>query len=114
MPPGPADPDQLVGGLLVVRREHHADAGQHGVELAVVERQGLGVGLPPVEVDAALGGGRAPGVEQLGGQVAGDDVGAGQRGRDGGVAGAGSDVEHALARAAMPAGLDQDAVRARR
>ena len=44
-----AHPDELVGAGLVVRREHDADAGHDGVELAVGERQRLGVGLPPVQ-----------------------------------------------------------------
>ncbi len=44
---GAADPDQLVGAGLVMRREHHPDAGQHGVEVLVRERQCLRVAPPP-------------------------------------------------------------------
>ena len=51
-PAGPAHPDQLVGRLLVVRREHHADGGQHGVERAVGVGQRLGVALLPGHLDA--------------------------------------------------------------
>ena len=47
-----AHPDQLVGGGLVVRREHHADAGHDDVELAVGVRQRLRVADLPGDVDA--------------------------------------------------------------
>src|SRR3712207_7778467 len=52
--PRPADPDQLVGGLLVVRREHHADTGQDGVEGAVGVGEGLGVADLPAQPDPGL------------------------------------------------------------
>ena len=74
------------------------------VELAVVERQRLGVGLLPGELDVRRLGVPAARLEQLGGQVGGDDGAAGQRGRDRGVAGAGGDVEDPLARL-DPAGV---------
>ena len=89
-------PDQLVGRLLMVLSEHHADARQHRVELGVAERQGLGVGLPPFEADATLGGQPAAVLQQLRAQVAGDDAGARGRGGECGVAGAGGYIEHAI------------------
>ena len=46
-PTGAHGAHELVGRDLVVRREHHADAGHDGVELAVVEGQRLGVGHLP-------------------------------------------------------------------
>jgi len=51
-----ADPDQLVGTHLVVRREHDPDAGHHDVELVVCEGQRLGIGLTPLDLDASLRG----------------------------------------------------------
>ena len=47
---GANDPDQLVGAGLVVRREHHADAGHHHAEPVVAVVQGLGVRLLPHDV----------------------------------------------------------------
>jgi hypothetical protein len=89
------DPHELVGCRMVVRREHHADRREHDVERAVGERQRLGVGLAPLELGAGLGRDAPPDVEQLGREVARDDHGAAQRGRDRSVAAAGGDVEHA-------------------
>ena len=43
----PADADELVGGLLVVRGEHHADGGDDHVEVAVAVRERLGIGGLP-------------------------------------------------------------------
>jgi hypothetical protein len=70
----------------VVRREHHADRGHHGVERVVVERQRLGVRLTPLELEAALRRGLSAGLEQLGRQVAGHDGGTGGSRRQGDVA----------------------------
>jgi hypothetical protein len=92
-----ADAHELVGCLLVVRSEHHADRRHHDVERCVGERQMLGVGLRPVERESGLVGAGAPGLEQLGGQVARDDAGAALGGMQRRVAGAGGDVEHLLA-----------------
>ena len=39
-----ADPEQFLGGLILVRREHHAEGGQDHVEGVGLERQGLGIG----------------------------------------------------------------------
>ena len=67
---GAADADQLVGRGLVVRREHHADRGHHDVEGLVLERQVLGVGGHPVELER-LRPARAlrAGLQQLGREV---------------------------------------------
>ena len=93
--PGPAHPQQLVGGDLVVRREHHADAGDDRVEGRVVEGQRLGVGLLQVIAQVARRCAR-PDVEQRRREVAGDHLGPGSGGRERGVAAAGRDVEDAV------------------
>ena len=46
-----ADAHELVGDVLVVRREHRADRGHDDVERLVLERQLLGVGLHPLELE---------------------------------------------------------------
>ena len=48
---GPADAHELVGGRLVVRREHHADRRHDDVEGRGLERQVLGVGRDPLDVE---------------------------------------------------------------
>jgi len=101
-----SSPIELVGGGLVERREHHPDARQHGVEPPGVERQVLGVGLDPVELGAALRGELRPDLQQAGREVAGGHPRAGERGRDGGVAGARRDVEDLLP-GPHPGGLDE-------
>ena len=95
-PAGTAGAHELVGRGLVVRGEHHADGGHHDVEGRIVEREVLRIGLDPVELGARGARADAPGVEQLGGEIARHDLGAALRGRDRGVAGAGADVEDAL------------------
>jgi len=79
---------------LVSGREHRADDRHDDVERLGVERQTLGVGLNPLELQP--GGVRtAPaGAEQLGRQVAGGHSRAGARGSQRRVARAGGDVEH--------------------
>ena len=49
---GAGDAHELVGGRLVVGREHHADRRHHDVERAVREREVLGVRLGPLELEA--------------------------------------------------------------
>ena len=105
-PTGTDDADELVGALLVMRSEHHADAGEDRVERAVGERQRLGVGLAPVDLDTALRGRATPGVEELRGEVGGDDVRASLRSGDGDVARARCDIEDELAGVDV-AGLDE-------
>ena len=99
--------DELVGGLLVVRREHHADAGHDGVERPVGVRQRLGVGGLPVEGEALGRGGPAADLEKLGREVGGGDPGAAAGRGQRHVARAGGDVEDALAGADAD-GLDED------
>jgi hypothetical protein len=86
----------------VVRREHDAQAGHHRVELAVGERQILGVGLPPFQPRPPPRGLPLPGFEQFRGQVAGHHAGSRLGGGDRGVAGSGGHVEHPVP------GLDPD------
>ncbi len=88
---------ELVRDGLVVRREHRTDRRHHDVVGLVRERQVLGIGLDPLELDARDLGAAAPGLEQLGRQVAGGHARAALRRRDRGVAGAGGDVEDAHA-----------------
>jgi len=47
----------------VVGGEHHADRGDDDIEAGVLERQILGVGLGPLELNALGRGAGAPGVE---------------------------------------------------
>ena len=105
---GPADPDQLVRGGLVVRREHDADAGEHRCR---TRRRAYGSAsaspTSQVELDPGLAGQPLADRQQLGGEVGGDTVRAGRGGRDGDVAGAGGDVEHPVA-GLDAGGLDQD------
>ena len=62
---GAADAHELVRGGLVMGREHHADRGHDDVERLVLERQVLGVGLDPVELEALGLGAAAARLEQL-------------------------------------------------
>ncbi len=114
-PIGPAwaaDSDQLVGAGLVMRGEHDPHAGQHHVELAIGERQRLGVGLTPLHLHAQLRGLFPPGVEQLRSQVGGDHAGPGQGRGDGGVARSGGDVQHPVT-ARHPARPNQNRAKVR-
>ena len=86
VPPGRQTRTQFVGGRLMVRCEHHPDAGQHGVELRVGIGQGLGVPGLPGQLHPGFGGDLLPGRQQLGRQVGGGHLGAGLRRRDGDVA----------------------------
>ena len=67
-----ADPDQLVGGGLMMRGEHDSQAGHDHVELAVAERERLGVGLPPFQRQALLLRLPLTGGQEFGSEVAGD------------------------------------------
>ena len=96
----------LVGGALVVGREHRAEGREHDVEAPVGERQVLDVGdLERHRQSFGLGPRRAL-VEQGGHVVGRGDVGEAPRRRERGVAVAGGDVEDALA-AAHVDGLGQ-------
>ena len=81
-----------------MRREHHADRRHHDVEAVIGERQRLRVGLCPFQLDPALGGDSAARVEKLGCEVARGDDRTSLGRRDGGVSGAGADIEDAVAR----------------
>ena len=84
----PGDPDELVRGPLLVRREHRPEDRAHDVEAAVVERQRLGVALDELGVEAlGLGAPTGP-VEQGRDVVDADDLAAAPRGCEGGVAAA--------------------------
>ena len=53
-----------------------AERGEDAIEAVVLERQRLGVALDPLDLDARLGGAPARGLEELGGDVEADDLGA--------------------------------------
>ena len=97
VPPGPAHAQELVGHCLMVGGEHRAERGGDDVELAVAERQRLGVGLDPLELDSPRAGLAAARLEVLRREVRGHDLRPGLGGADGHVARAGGHVEHALA-----------------
>ena len=92
-----ADPDQFIRRQLVMRREHHTDAGQHRVELVVGERHFRGVRFLPLQRHTALGGDRLTCDEQLGGQIARHDGRSRLRGRNGNASGARGHVEYTIA-----------------
>jgi hypothetical protein len=96
-PSGPADSHELVRRLLVVRREHNAEHGSDDVEFAIVEREYLGVGLHPFQLDTARAGLAASGLEVLRSEIRGDNVRARLGGAHRDVARPGSHVEHSLA-----------------
>ncbi len=88
------DAHELVGDRLVLGREHRADRGHDDVERLVGKRELLGVGLGPVERQARGLGTAAALVEELGREVGSGHLRACCGGGQGGVAGAGSYVEH--------------------
>src|SRR5690606_40520126 len=92
------DPDQFVGGALVVGGEHDADCRQRVVERGVVERKVFGVRF--AKVDVQVFGGRASmrRIDEGGHVVDARDVAEPAGGRQRDVPGAGRDVEHARAR----------------
>ena len=93
---GPGDPGDLIGGPLLIRREHAAEDGADHVEAAVVERQRLGVALHEVRVQALRIGAPSRALEQ-GGHVVEPDDGAPASSRgEGGIPAARRDVEHTL------------------
>ena len=105
--PGAADADEVVRDRLMVRREHHADTGEDGIELTVVARQGLGIRHDPLDVESLGLGEAMPLVEQFGCQVCCDDVGAGAGRGDRDVAGPRRDVVDALSCTDV-GGIDED------
>ncbi len=96
-PPGVQTRSELARRLLLVRREHHAEGGQHGVERAVGEGQLLGVGF--LKRDEVPFGVRAPAArfEQRRDVVGGGHVAPPTRSGERGIAVARRNVEHARA-----------------
>lgn len=90
-----------------MRREHDPQAGHDDVELAITERERLGIGLPPLQLKALLRGPALPGGQQFGGQVTGDYVCAGAHGWDRGVAGSSSHIQNPDSRP-HPGGGNED------
>ena len=99
VPPGRQTRDELVGRGLVVRGEHHPDAGDDGVEGGVGERQRLRVRRAASRSAGRRASASRRPTSSFGGEVGGDDLGARPCCRDRRVAAAGRDVEHAVARA---------------
>jgi len=97
-----AYPQQLGGGAGLVRGEHDAEGGQHDVERAVGERQRLRVSVSRFQVQALDLGAAGGRLEQPRHEVGGGHPGAAPGGRQGGVARAGGDIQHAFA------GMDVD------
>ncbi len=60
VPPGRQTRSELVGDRLMIGGEHRAERRRDDVELAVAERQRLGVGLDPLELDASRAASRRP------------------------------------------------------
>ena len=103
--PGAADASQLRGRDRVARGEHVAEGRQDAVEALVFERQRLGVGLHPFDLDTRLLCPSSGVLEVLRGEVAPDDSCAAQRRRNRDrAATARADVEH------VHPGLDANAV----
>ena len=90
---GPNHTHQLRGCPVVVGGEHDADRRDDDVEAAVRERQLLSGGVDEVDVQLLRGGAPAGDVEQVGHVVDPGHPGADPGGSQGGVAGAGGDVE---------------------
>jgi len=91
---GAHDADEFVGAPAVVGREHHADARRGDVEIVVVEREVLGIRGAPGDAEVSVA--CLARLEQLRGQVAGDDVGAGACRGNRDVPRPGGDVEDLL------------------
>jgi hypothetical protein len=49
---GPANAQQLIGGALLIGREHRPEAGEHNIERAILEREVLSVALNPLDLQA--------------------------------------------------------------
>jgi tetratricopeptide (TPR) repeat protein len=94
---GPADPEQLGGRARVVGGEHRAEDRRDRVEGRVREGQRLGVALHELHGEALGGRALAAPLEQGRHVVDADRLAAVPGGRDGRVAAAGGDVEHAPA-----------------
>src|SRR4029079_729232 len=73
-PAGASHPDELVGRLLLVRREHRPEDRADDVELAVAERQGLCVAIDERGVEAFVAAPPTGPVEERGDVVDADDL----------------------------------------
>ena len=96
-PPGLQHTQHLARRALVIRREHHAEGGQHDVEAAVVERQCLGIGHLKLHGQIFRTRALAPFVQQRRHIVGRGHVGEATCRRKRRVAVAGGDIEHTLA-----------------
>ena len=94
---GSAHAKELVGDPLMIGGEHRAERGGDDVERPVVERERLGVGLDPLELDPAGARFTTARLEVLRREVGGNDLGAGLGGPDRHVSRARGHVEHTLA-----------------
>jgi hypothetical protein len=63
---GPAGAQELVGNLLMIRREDRSERRRDDVELLISEVQSLRIRRDPLELDPASGGFTPPGLEELG------------------------------------------------
>ena len=91
---GLADPHQLGGRAVLVRREHDAEGGEHRVEAVVIERQIFRVGFPEFDLHAFRRGARLAALQQRRHVVGRGDVTPPPRRSEAGHAVAGSDIEH--------------------
>jgi hypothetical protein len=105
-PAGTANAQELVGHRPVVGGEHYPNRGGHHVELVVIEGEGLGVRLYPLQIQSPCSRFAAAGFQQRGGEDRGDDSrrGLGRGDRHGPRAR--RHLEHALVRR-YPAGGGQ-------
>jgi hypothetical protein len=94
--PPAADADQLVCGLLLIWREHHAEGGKHDVEALISERKSFSVGFLEGNPQAVGFGPLASALEQRADIVRRHDVGESAGRGERGVAVAGCDIEDAL------------------
>jgi hypothetical protein len=78
-PPGLTTRASSAAARLRLRREHHAEGGDHRVELAIHERQLLGVGVPVVDGEPLLGRERTRVLEHLLGDIRARDADTGKR-----------------------------------
>jgi hypothetical protein len=98
-PAGPADSHKLSRGPCVVGREHRAERRDDAGKARIVERQLLGVGLDPLDLDARLGRPATRVLEKLRRHIRADHLGPTLRRRDRDVAAAASsDVQQHDAR----------------
>ena len=78
-PAGAGGADHLVGGELMVRREHHSHRRDDRIERPLIEGQVLGVGGAPLELDTRFRRALPSRLEELRCEVARNDPGAAQR-----------------------------------